>query len=198
VDQAALVKAAMETVMRMLASATDSSLRAVQAIKRALSEVSTIKLKEIRHQSAKDGEPDFAAYLEVVGHPHTLACKVNANGQVQNLRSILEELREGARQVDENATLVLIAPYLSPEARAICKDCRAGFLDLEGNARIVLGEVFIVRRTMPRRVQERALDPILLQGAIARPPAPAVYIANNIPGTPVRAREGAVAGIAMA
>ena len=197
-DQAAFLEAAAETVMRMLSSTTDSSFRAVQALKQVLSEVSTIKLKEIRHQPAKGGEPDFVAYLEVVGHPHALACKVNASGHVKNLRSMLEELHEGARQVAENVTSVMIAPYLSPETQAMCKDCGAAFLDLEGNARIAFDEVFIVKRTMPLRVQDQAWDLVHLQEANARPAAPAIPISGNIPSDRARVREGALAGIATA
>ena len=44
---------------------------------------------------------------------------------------------------------VLIAPYLSPEAQALCNESKTGFIDLEGNVRLALGEVFIVKRTMP-------------------------------------------------
>jgi hypothetical protein len=45
-------------------------------------------------------------------------------------------------------TPVLIAPYLSPEAQTLCKERDAGFLDLEGNARLSPGEVFIGKRSM--------------------------------------------------
>ena len=185
--------------MRTFASRKDSSIRAVEALKLVLSEVSTIKLKEIRHQAAAtSGKPEFVAYVDVVGHLYVVACKVSANARVEDLRLLLEQLRDDASQVSENATSVLISPYLSPEARAMCKECGAGFLDLEGNAQIALGEVFIVKRTMPQRVQERALDPVLLREAMPRPTAPAVYVARNIPGTPSRVRETAIAGIATA
>lgn len=185
--------------MRTFASRTDSTIRAVEALKLLLSGVSTIKLKEIRYQAAAiGGKPEFVAYVDVVGHPHAVACKVSADGRAEDLRRLLEQLREDARQASENATSVLIAPYLSPEAQAMCKECSAGFLDLEGNARIALGEVFIVKRTMPQRMQERALDAVLLQEAMARPTAPAVYIARNTPSKRSRARESAADAIATA
>lgn len=185
--------------MRTFTSRKDSSIRAAEALKLVLSGVSTIKLKEIRHQtSAIGGKPEFVAYVEVVGHPHAVACKVSADGQAADLRPLLRNLRDDARQVSESASSVFIAPYLSPEAQAICKECGTGYLDLEGNARISLGEVFIVKRTMPLRVQDRALDPVFLQEAMPRPAAPAVYIAGNIPGAPDRVSESAIAGIATA
>ena len=181
--------------MRMLASTTESSFRAIQALKHVLSEVSAVKLKEICHQPAKDSEPEFVAYLDVVGRPHALACKVNPNVRGQKLRSILEELREKTRGVGENAAPLLIAAYLSPQEQEMCKECCAGFLDLEGHARIALGEVFIMKRTMHRRVQDRALDAASLQKAIIRPSAPVVYIASNIPGNFNRPRAGVIASV---
>jgi hypothetical protein len=48
-------------------------------------------------------------------------------------------------------TPVLIAPELSEEAQALCRDSNTGFLDLEGNARLYLDEVFIVKRSLPHR-----------------------------------------------
>lgn len=82
---------AMEMVMRTFASRTGSSIRAVEALKLLLTGVSTIKLKEIRHQTAANGDkPEFVAYVDVVGHPHAVACKMNANPRAKDLRSILE------------------------------------------------------------------------------------------------------------
>jgi hypothetical protein len=40
----------------------------------------------------------------------------------------------------------LIAPYLSPESQALCREQGVGFLDFEGNARLVFDGVFVERR----------------------------------------------------
>ncbi len=47
----------------------------------------------------------------------------------------------------------MIAPYLSPEAQTICKESHTNFIDLEGNARITIGEIFIGKRTMVLRMR---------------------------------------------
>jgi hypothetical protein len=44
--------------------------------------------------------------------------------------------RELARR-QSNATPILIAPYPSAEAQALCREHEIGFLDLEGNSRLV-------------------------------------------------------------
>lgn len=124
----------------------DLAVRAAAALKAALAEVSTIKVKEIRRESPEHG---LTAYVDVFGRRHTLACEVQSDGQASHVRSALEELRSDAAHRAGDTMPVLIAPYLSPEAQALCNESKTGFIDLEGNVRLALGEVFIVKRTMP-------------------------------------------------
>jgi hypothetical protein len=146
----------------------DLETRAAAALKAVLAEVSTIKLREIRHQSPQTGQDrGLTAYVDVVGHHHTLACGVPCDGQPGHVRSALEELRQGAARMPGDATPVIIAPYLSPESQALCKESKAGFLDLEGNARLALGEVFIVKRTLPTHNPHRATTPWATRGTMA-------------------------------
>ncbi len=153
----------------------DLEVRAAAALKAVLAEVSTIKVREIRHQSPQNGhDRGLTAYVDVVGRHHTLACGVPCDGQPGHVRSALEELRHGAARLPGDATPVIIAPYLSPEAQALCKESKAGFLDLEGNARLALGEVFIVKRTLPSHSPHRATAPWPARGPLAEkfPEAP--------------------------
>jgi hypothetical protein len=130
---------------------SEMQLRAAEALKRLLSQVSTISLKEIRHDQTESSAAGFAAHVDVFGRSHVLACEFRSSAQLADLQSELEELRYSATRYASGATPVLIAPYLSAEAQAICNSCAAGFLDLEGNARISVGEVFIGKRTLPNR-----------------------------------------------
>ena len=126
--------------MRTKSTTNDLELRAAEALRSLLAQVSVIKLKEIRHQS----KGSVMADVEVLGHRHTLACEVKSTTQLGSLRTALRQLNS---KPDQGKTIpVLIAPYLSPEAQAMCKENQAGFLDLEGNARLAMGEVFIGKR----------------------------------------------------
>ncbi len=87
------------------------------------------------------------ACVDVLGRSHTLVCAVKTDAHPGNLLATLRALHESAARVAGAATPVLIAAYLSPEAQALCKQSHSGFLDLEGNARIDIGEVFIGKRT---------------------------------------------------
>jgi hypothetical protein len=136
--------------MRTSDAKHDLEVRAAAALKAVLAEVSTIKVREIRHQTPETGKDrGLTASVDVFGHHHTLTCGVQSDGQPGHVRSALEELRSA--RLPGDAMPVIIAPYLSPEARAVCKENKAGFLDLEGNARLALGEVFIVKQTLPYR-----------------------------------------------
>ena len=71
---------------------------------------------------------------------------------------LLEGLRDNIERTDAAVTPVIIAQHISDEARAVCKENQAGFLDLEGNARIALGEVFILKRTIPHVARRSVIN----------------------------------------
>ncbi len=143
--------------MKTVAPANELEARAVEALTAVLGQVSVIKLKEIRHESARRGRAaELVAHVDVFGHSHLLACEVKPYASPRHLRAALRQLHEEAAQCAGGATPVLIAPYLSPEAQEMCKESKAGFIDLEGNARLSLGEVFIVKRSVPCRTANSA------------------------------------------
>ncbi len=153
--------------MKSVSSIENLEFRATEALRALLGQVSVIKLKEIR----RSPKGPMLARLDVLGHSHTLACEIESSTRPENLRNALDELSQDAAHYEGVATPLLIAPYLSPEAQAICKECSASYLDLEGNARLALGEVFIGQRSMPARAANRqAVPPPVLRSL---PPAPA-------------------------
>ncbi len=138
--------------MKMVDSMKSAKSRAAEALNAVLHQVSQIKVKDI-----DIGVPrpylkiDIVAHLDVHGHSHTLVCKVEASGRPEHVRMALDQMRDRAGELDGKSTLVFIAPSVSEEAQALCRENQAGFLDLEGNARIDLGEVFIGKRSWPQR-----------------------------------------------
>jgi len=130
-------------------------MRAAAALKAALAEVSTIKVREIRHEPPQPGRDScLMVYVDLFGQRHTLNCEIHSDVEPQKLRSKLAGLSLSAAQ-HKDTMHVIIAPYLSPEAQALCKESKTGFVDLEGNARLALGEVFIVKRTLSHRSHHR-------------------------------------------
>jgi hypothetical protein len=153
-------------------SIDDLENRATEALRALLAQVSVIKLKEIRHQP----KGPMLACVDVLGHSYTLACEIELAGEGESLRNALRELRDDLSCCDGAATPLLIAPHFSPEAQAMCKESATGYLDLDGNARLALGEVFIGKRSMPQRVAGRR--------GVNEPRAfPPAHAAHHAPGT---------------
>ena len=122
---------------------------AIEALRQTLEQISVVHIKEIKSESHRHrGDRTIIAHVEIYGHPHRLICKVVRECSPAELQHTFVELRKlHARFPGENAP-VLIAPSLSEEAQSLCRDSNTGFLDLEGNARIYLDEVFIVKRSL--------------------------------------------------
>ena len=165
---------------------TDFESRAAHALKSLLGRVSAIRLIELKHQSQPGGFGRIMARISIYGHSHTLACDANPNVEPARLRRALREAQNSAGPIAADAIRLVIAPYLSPEAQALCKENQIGFLDFEGNARITVGDFFIVMRALPRNGATR------VSAAPAKSPARVVIdpiFTEALPNIPHRQAE---------
>ena len=120
--------------------------RAAGALRALIEQVPAIKLEHIKVEPLDaDRGVDILARILVADRPHVLVCEVKANGQPRHVRMALLQLRNYVAHFASEATPIFIAPYLSPEAQALCREYEVGFLDFEGNARLVFDGVFIDR-----------------------------------------------------
>jgi hypothetical protein len=133
--------------------------RAVGALGALIDQVPAIKLQDIKIEpSGSDHGVDILARVNVSDRPHVLVCEVKASGQPRYVRTALLQLRNYVAHFGSEATPIFIAPYLSPEAQALCRENEVGFLDLEGNAKLVFDGVFIERLVSGKpSVERRAL-----------------------------------------
>jgi len=120
--------------------------RAAEALNNVLHQVSSIKTNDIRFQPVHR-KSDILANINVLGRNHKLVCNV-ADGDPEGVRKALDKLKTCADRKKDGATPVLIAPYLSAQDRELCDKSRVGFIDLQGNARLVVDEVFIGKRSV--------------------------------------------------
>lgn len=129
-----------------------SRLRAIKALTALLDQISTIRVKEIGAEAPHLGhEADILAHIELLGHERALACKVLDIVESNDLRTALHELRKGITQLPGDVKPVVTLPYLSAEAKALCQASEVGCLDLQGNAFLVVDDVFIsMRSSQPR------------------------------------------------
>jgi len=134
----------------------------MEALRQTLSQISVVKIKEIKAESDQDrGDRTIVAHVEIYGHMHKLICKLVRSCSPIELQRTFLELRRLHAHFPGEATPVLIAPMLTEEGQALCRDSNTGFLDLEGNARIYLDEVFIVKRSfMQRKTLPPSAEPL--------------------------------------
>jgi hypothetical protein len=130
--------------------------RAAGALSALIEQVPALKLQDIKvEQQDSDRGIDILAYVDVSNRHHILACEVKSSGQPRHLRMALLQLRNYVAHSGSEVTPIFIAPYLSPEAQALCREEQVGFLDLEGNARLVFDSVFIERIVSSKPSVER-------------------------------------------
>ena len=130
--------------------------QAAQALRLLLEQVPAIRLLDIHHEvPGPDHDVDIVARIKVSGRRHVLICEVKSAGQPRHVRLALLQLRNYMADHAQDATPVFIAPYLSPDAQAMCREQGVGFLDLEGNARLVFDGVFIERQVASKPTADR-------------------------------------------
>jgi hypothetical protein len=129
---------------------THLDCEAIDALSDTLNHASGIKLESIRTEWNGRMGKSLIARIEIYGHPHTLVCKVSASCDDVHLQRTFIELRRLHEDYRGAATPVLIAPEVSREFQTICRESDTGFLDLKGNARLYLEQVFIVKSSLPR------------------------------------------------
>jgi hypothetical protein len=130
--------------------------RAAGALRALLEQVPAIELGEVAVEPMPDERRvDILAHVKVSGRRHVLVCELKPNGQPRYVRMAVLQLRDYLAHLGSDAIPIVIAPYLSPEAQALCREKEVGFLDLEGNARLVFGGVFVERLVSSKPAAER-------------------------------------------
>ncbi|GAA4030889.1 hypothetical protein GCM10022212_31690 [Actimicrobium antarcticum] len=130
--------------------------QATQVLRLLLEQVPAIRQVDIRyevHESAQGAH--LVARINLSGRHHVLVCEMQSTGQPRHVRMALLQLRSYIAHHAQDATPVFIAPYLSSDAQALCREQGAGFLDFEGNARLVFDSVFIERQVASKPVVDR-------------------------------------------
>jgi hypothetical protein len=138
-------------MMKTPESVKELENRAAVSIRELMAEVPAVRLDNVEVEPTLGGRDiDILVRLNVDNRPHTIICEVKSNGQPRNVRAALLQLRSYVAHYGDEAIPMFIAPYLSPEAQALCKEHNVAFLDLAGNARLAFDNVFIERRVSGR------------------------------------------------
>lgn len=138
-------------------SVKEIETQAAKALENLLREIPIAKLKSLKIDElhGRDLGIDITAQVNVAGESHLLVCQVKHNGQPRFTRNAIHQLRNYVTHLQRLATPILIAPYLSTASRELCRDNDVSFLDLEGNAHVAFGSVYIDRSVSEKPVTER-------------------------------------------
>jgi hypothetical protein len=130
---------------------------AIEALKAALHHASGVKVRKIDTTERPDAirEIEILAQIEIYGRSHTLACMLLPDDIPEQLRESVVGFCHRAVEVAGDTTPVLITPRLSTGFQALCRETRAGMIDLQGNARLELGELFIACQQAPHPAMHR-------------------------------------------
>ena len=95
-------------------------MRAIEALKSVLTNVSGVKLRHLEVDSLIiQQDVDILAQVDVYGHSHTLACMLVPNDDPQQVRDSVVCFCDRAMKMGPDATPVLIAPKISSELQRL-------------------------------------------------------------------------------
>ena len=90
--------------------------------------------------TGKPGEADrgvdIVAETEFAGRPLRLVVEVKSNGQPRIAHQVAYQLKRYLDQTGQEGVPMFIAPYLSEQAQAACREEDIAYLDFQGNARL--------------------------------------------------------------
>ena len=125
------------------------------ALRSLLSKVPILEIKSLKSMPPSKGwTPDFIIEINASGKSRPLVCEVKANGQPRFINAAILQLRDYVSEQRPEATPIVVAPYLSPVARQLCREKGVGYLDLEGNAWISFDGVFIDHQVADKPLSE--------------------------------------------
>lgn len=130
--------------------------RATEALRRVLEDVPDHALV-VQHieKEPKDSDIDYIVDISYHGERRAIVCEVKSSGQPRHVQHALFQLKRYAELRSEPITPIVIAPYLSEGARALCIENKTGYLDFEGNARITFPGFFLSREVAGKPQAER-------------------------------------------
>jgi Transcriptional regulator, AbiEi antitoxin, Type IV TA system len=130
--------------------------QAVELLRNTLAEVPEVELVDILTEPVRqDRSTVFIARLSFNGQRRTIVAEVKVSGQPRHVQTALFQLRRYVEGQQESVVPVVVAPYLSEDARALCTESKVGFLDFEGNASIRFPGFFLSREVAGKPPAER-------------------------------------------
>jgi hypothetical protein len=144
--------------MLKVSNSVKIELDAATALRSLLAGVPPLGIRRMEHGGDAHGgyKPDITVHIDVGGSPRLVMCEVKAVAQPRHVTTAILQLQKYIGQAGpSNATPMLIAPYLSPQARAQCVEASVAYLDFTGNARLAFDGIYIDRQVSDKPASER-------------------------------------------
>jgi hypothetical protein len=125
-----------------------------QTLERCLQQIPFAQLEETTLSPNGEQGMDILAQLRLPAGEKRLVVEVKTSGEPRRTRDAINQLYRYQREWDKNAYPVFIAPYLSPQAAALCEEEGVGYLDLAGNCRLAFDTVYIRQEGRPNPYAE--------------------------------------------
>ena len=163
-------------MMKSVETVKNLTVDAVSAVRDLLRNVPSVQSIECEQTIGRDYGMDGLVAFAHRGGNYALVVVVTSNGAPRFVRSAVYQLESCVARLRRSAETsggrhfipMIVSPYLSPEAHAICLDHDTAYLDLVGNARLVFDTVYIERAVAERPISEtRALRSIFSPKAAA-------------------------------
>lgn len=127
----------------------DLEQQAETALLACLKDIPFLQVRQSRKRLLKNGQtPDLLARLQLPDTEQILIAEVKRSGQPRYAREAVNQLFRYAQSIPD-AYGVLVAPYISPQAAAVCMQEGVGYVDLAGNCHLHFGQVYIHKEGNP-------------------------------------------------
>ena len=122
-------------------TATDEA--AEQVLWDCLAEIPFVKVQKVEQRIITDpGRPEIVARINTAKGDRLILAEVKPNGQPRLIREAISEILK-YRQDYADAYGLVIAPLITPQSAAICKQEGIGYLDFSGNCLLNFDFVYI-------------------------------------------------------
>jgi len=128
--------------------------KAEEVLRTFLDEIPFLKARLKRQPAQENSHIDFIADIQVSGTQKRLLIECKSTGEPRFVRDAVLRL-DRQRQDDPKAYAVFMAPYISPEAAALCTEENIGYIDFSGNCHLSTPPLFIHKEGHPNQYLEQ-------------------------------------------
>ena len=138
-------------------SSLNAERQAARVLEDLLRGIPRLVIERLKREEKLDSDVRFDLIADVTyaGQPVRLVVEVKANGQPRIMRDAAAQLKRDLGKQDSNTIPLVMAPYLSEQAREACREEGVGYADFIGNIHLAFETIFIDRQVSGRPEPER-------------------------------------------